>query len=126
MPGSARRRAAGRRRTSRGSGRRRRDRAGTGLSRGPEYVVRRPPYGDRTMQEGTWTLRPCPHRESAELAQELGISELTARVLVRRGIGDPEEARAFLDGADPGHDPFLLGDMRLACERIRAAVADGR
>jgi single-stranded-DNA-specific exonuclease len=78
------------------------------------------------MQEGTWTLRPCPHRESAELAQALGISELTASVLVRRGIGDPEEARAFLDGADPGHDPFLLGDMQLACERIRAAVAEGR
>ena len=78
------------------------------------------------MQEGTWTLRPCPHRESAELAQALGISELTASVLVRRGIGDPEEARAFLDGADPGHDPFLLGDMQLACERIRAAVTEGR
>ena len=78
------------------------------------------------MQEGTWTLRPCPHRESAELAQALGVSELTASVLVRRGIGDPEEARAFLDGVDPGHDPFLLGDMQLACERIHAAVADGR
>jgi len=78
------------------------------------------------MHEGTWTLRPCPPRTSAELAAELGISELTASVLVRRGIDDAEEARAFLDGADPRHDPFLLGDMAEACARIRAAVAAGR
>src|SRR3982751_1880232 len=78
------------------------------------------------MNDGTWTLRPGPHRIAADLAQVLGVSELTASVLVRRGFTDPEEARAFLDARDPGHDPFLLGDMRLACEQIRAAVAGGR
>ncbi|HEY5059393.1 MAG TPA: single-stranded-DNA-specific exonuclease RecJ [Gaiellaceae bacterium] len=78
------------------------------------------------MHEGTWTIRPCPHRVQAELAQSLGISELTASVLVRRGFDDPAAARAFLDGALPHHDPFLLGDMAAACERIRAAVAEGR
>jgi single-stranded-DNA-specific exonuclease len=78
------------------------------------------------MYEGTWTVRPCPHRVQTELARELGISELTASVLVRRGYTDPEDARAFLDGAPAPHDPFLLGDMRVACERIRAAVAEGR
>ena len=78
------------------------------------------------MHEGTWTIRPCPHRVQAELAQTLGIGELTAGVLVRRGYDDPEEARAFLAGELEPHDPFLLGDMRLACERIRAAVAEGR
>ncbi len=77
------------------------------------------------MHEGTWTIRPCPHRVQAELAQSLGISELTAGVLVRRGYDDPEEARAFLAGELEPHDPFLLGDMRAACERSRAAVADG-
>ena len=78
------------------------------------------------MYEGTWTVSPCPHRLQTELARELGISELTASVLVRRGYSDPEDARAFLDGAPAPHDPFLLGDMRQACERIRAAVAGGR
>src|SRR5258708_40339057 len=78
------------------------------------------------MYEGTWTVRPCPHRLQTELARELGISELTASVLVRRGYTDPEDARAFLDGAPAPHDPFLLGDMRGACERIRAAVAERR
>jgi single-stranded-DNA-specific exonuclease len=78
------------------------------------------------MYEGTWTIRPCPHRVQTELAQELGISELTASVLVRRGYADPVNARAFLDGERAPHDPFLLGDMGDACDRIRAAVAAGR
>jgi single-stranded-DNA-specific exonuclease len=78
------------------------------------------------MYEGTWTLRPCPHRQSSTLARELGVSEITASVLVRRGYDDPEEARAFLAGEQPLHDPFLLGDMEAAVARIRTAVADGR
>ncbi|MDX6467808.1 MAG: single-stranded-DNA-specific exonuclease [Gaiellaceae bacterium] len=78
------------------------------------------------MHEGTWTISPCPHRVQAELAAALGISELTASVLVRRGYTDPAAARAFLDGEMAPHDPFSLGDMQLACERIRAAVAEGR
>src|SRR5437660_7008069 len=78
------------------------------------------------MQQGTWTIRPCPHRESSALARELDVSEITASVLVRRGYGDPIEARAFLAGEQPLHDPFLLGDMADAVERIRAAIAAGR
>jgi single-stranded-DNA-specific exonuclease len=75
------------------------------------------------MQPGTWTIRPCPHRESSLLARELGLSEITASVLVRRGYYDPDEARAFLAGEQPLHDPLLLGDMAAACEAIRGAIA---
>src|SRR5438105_7235615 len=78
------------------------------------------------MQQGTWTIRPCPHRDAAALAQELGVSEITASVLVRRGYADPAEARAFLAGEQPLHDPFALGDMAAACEAIHAAVAAGK
>src|SRR5581483_6681502 len=63
---------------------------------------------------------------SGELAKSLGISELTASVLVRRGLTAADDARAFLDAVDPRHDPFLLGAMRAACERIRPAGAGGR
>src|SRR5437763_12453757 len=78
------------------------------------------------MQQGSWTIRPCPHRESSTLARELGLSETTASVLVRRGCGDPDEARAFRAGEQPLHDPFLLGDMAAACEAIRGAVDAGK
>jgi single-stranded-DNA-specific exonuclease len=78
------------------------------------------------MSEGIWTIRPCPHRQASGLAKELGLSEITASVLVRRGYGDPEVARAFLAGEQPLHDPFLLGDMAGAVERIRTAIAAGK
>jgi single-stranded-DNA-specific exonuclease len=78
------------------------------------------------MHEGTWTLADCPPDAQSELVRELGISELTAAVLVRRGYSDPAVARRFLDGEQPPHDPFLLGDMEAACAHIRAAVEQGR
>src|SRR4051795_11154476 len=78
------------------------------------------------MSEGIWTIRPCPHREADSLAQALGLSEITASVLVRRGYGDPEEARAFLAGELPLHDPFRLGNMREAVDAIHAAIAAGK
>ena len=78
------------------------------------------------MQQGTWTISPCPHRKASALAQALEISELTASVLVRRGYDEPARARAFLAAEAPAHDPFALGDMRDACDRIRAAIAAGK
>src|SRR3712207_486632 len=78
------------------------------------------------MSEGIWTIRPCPHRQASSLAKELGLSEITARVLVRRGYGDPEAALAFRAGEQPLHGPFLLGDMDEAVGRINSAVAGGK
>jgi single-stranded-DNA-specific exonuclease len=73
-----------------------------------------------------WTIRPCDTTVATTLARELGVTQTTARVLVRRGLGDAAAARAFLDGAAPRHDPFLLGDVEAACATIRAAIADGK
>jgi len=74
------------------------------------------------MPTATWQIEPCAHTSVRTLADALGIDETTASVLVRRGYADPEEARRFLEGALPGHDPFALGDMRAAVETIVAAV----
>jgi single-stranded-DNA-specific exonuclease len=74
----------------------------------------------------SWTIAPCDYAAAAALAADLGISETTARVLVRRGLADPEQARRFLAGDLPGHDPFQLGDMAHARETILRAVADGK
>jgi single-stranded-DNA-specific exonuclease len=78
------------------------------------------------MHEGIWTISPCPHGEAGVLAEALGVSETTARVLVRRGYETPEEAKSFLAGALPGHDPFLLGDMAGAVETIKGAISAGK
>ena len=73
-----------------------------------------------------WSVKPCSQDNAAALAEALELSETTARVLVRRGYADADEARAFLDGESPGHDPFLLGDMAAAVESIRSAIAAGK
>ena len=78
------------------------------------------------MASGTWQLEPCAYADVRALAAELELDEVTAGVLVRRGYCDPAEARRFLDGALPGHDPFALGDMREAVDTITAAIAAGK
>ena len=78
------------------------------------------------MLESNWTITPCPHGEAGALAQALGVSETTARVLLRRGYAGLEEAQAFLAGELPGHDPFLLGDMAGAVQAIKGAIAAGK
>jgi single-stranded-DNA-specific exonuclease len=78
------------------------------------------------MLDGCWTIHDCDPEEVGGLASALGVTETTASVLVRRGLRDPDEARAFLDGAFPGHDPFLLGHMREAVDAVRAAVVAGK
>ena len=74
---------------------------------------------------GSWTIAPVDPRAARALALQLGVSEVTASVLARRGLGDPAAARGFLAAELPGHDPLLLGDMAAAVAQIRAAVEAG-
>ena len=50
------------------------------------------------MHDGTWTLASCPASAQSELVGALGINEITAAVLVRRGFSDPDQTRLFLAG----------------------------
>ena len=74
---------------------------------------------------GVWTIADLDVSAAERLSSELGVSEVTAAVLVRRGYGELDDARRFLDSELPGHDPFLLGDVREAVERIRTAIDAG-
>jgi single-stranded-DNA-specific exonuclease len=78
------------------------------------------------MQNSLWTIKPCPQGAAADLARELDVSATTARVLLRRGYESPDEAKLFLAGELPGHDPFLLGNMTGAVEAIKGAIAAGK
>ncbi|MDW8339233.1 MAG: single-stranded-DNA-specific exonuclease RecJ, partial [Thermoleophilia bacterium] len=74
---------------------------------------------------GAWSIEPADAKAVATLARELGLSEVTAAVLVRRGYPDPEAAARFLAAELPGYDAFLLGDVEEAVDRIRLAVSRG-
>ncbi|WP_248927363.1 single-stranded-DNA-specific exonuclease RecJ [Paenibacillus hamazuiensis] len=70
-----------------------------------------------------WNLNEASPGTAERLASELGIHPLVARLLVVRGFTDIEETKAFLyAGAEQIHDPYLLGGMKEAVERIRLAL----
>src|SRR3954453_15121132 len=71
-----------------------------------------------------WSAAPYSFTDADLIARELGLSSTVASVLVRRGYDTPEGARRFLEGTER-YDPFLLGAMRAACDRILDHVARG-
>src|SRR3989441_219236 len=70
-----------------------------------------------------WDLQPCDDPASERLAAVLGIAPIVARLLCQRGLGDPETAQRFLNPSlDHLHDPLLFAGMRVAVDRIMAAI----
>lgn len=73
--------------------------------------------------DSKWRLRSGSLQKSDELAKELQISPLVAKLLILRGVHTKEEAERFLyDGKDQMHDPFLMKGMTKAVSRIRDAA----
>jgi len=70
-----------------------------------------------------WTLAPRAPQAFFDALRDL--HPLTAQILFARGYLDPAQAHAFLSFEGPRVDPFSLRDMRLAVERILAAVQRG-
>jgi single-stranded-DNA-specific exonuclease len=78
------------------------------------------------LRAARWIERGALPGAVLALQSELGVSQLTARVLAARGFADAAAANAFLHPRlDDLHDPFLLADMRQAVDRLRRAVAQG-
>ncbi|MCA1684410.1 MAG: single-stranded-DNA-specific exonuclease RecJ [Planctomycetia bacterium] len=74
-----------------------------------------------------WRFQPFDAGRVAALSREAGVSTLVAQILLNRGIGDPECARAFiLNKLNHLHDPGLLPGAAEAAERIVRAVRDRR
>ena len=62
--------------------------------------------------------------EAAELSRALGVTPLTALLLLNRGCNDPEGASRFLDAAGGElYDPFMMNDMDKAAKRVLAAAS---
>ncbi|MCI0586139.1 MAG: single-stranded-DNA-specific exonuclease RecJ [Planctomycetes bacterium] len=73
-----------------------------------------------------WRIRKAEPALVSRLAGDLGVSPLTARLLVQRGLDSPGAARRHLQPAiEDLHDPFGLPDMERAASRVARAL-EGR
>jgi single-stranded-DNA-specific exonuclease len=75
-------------------------------------------------QSSRFEIAPCPRPHVQELERRLGVSGALAQVLVRRGLADPERARAFL-AADEEHPPSAFEGIGEALTTILAHVGVG-
>jgi single-stranded-DNA-specific exonuclease len=71
-----------------------------------------------------WDLAACDGDLATKLADATGVAPIVARLLVQRGLSDPEIATRFLNPSlDHLHDPMRLADMDIAVDRILGAIA---
>jgi single-stranded-DNA-specific exonuclease len=73
------------------------------------------------VQAARFEIPPCPDTEVERLCRELGVSGALAQVLVRRGLGEPQGARAFLL-AQEQHPPAAFAGIEQAVEAILRRV----
>ncbi len=70
-----------------------------------------------------WIIKEDDNEFVKNFSEELGVTELTAKILVHRGITEVEEAKIFLNPEDaPFYDPFKMLGMDDAVERIIVAI----
>src|SRR5438105_10788565 len=71
-----------------------------------------------------WESTPCDDQAAEALATSINVPLVVARLLCQRGLSDPELASRFLNPSlDQLHEPMALADMKLAVDRILAAIA---
>lgn len=70
-----------------------------------------------------WRLRAAAPEAAAQLAREAGLDSIVAGLLAARGITTAEQAHKFLNPSLADlHSPYLMTGMRLAVERLSAAI----
>src|SRR5665647_1534856 len=74
------------------------------------------------MDQGSWRIRTAAYPSVRALVDELGVSEVLAQVLVRRGFTEAATARAFLHPDYRVHNPYLMKGMADARRRIDRAL----
>lgn len=68
-------------------------------------------------------IETVPAAAVAELARELNVPPIIARIMLNRGIDSPHNARQFFNlTLQQLHDPFLMADMQIAVERLARAL----
>ena len=71
-----------------------------------------------------WKLSEQSDGKAAEdLARQLNLKTILARLLVQRGFDSPEKAKSFFfSSLNNQHDPFLMDGMSKAVDRVFAAL----
>jgi len=69
-------------------------------------------------------IPPCPVSAVLALQRELGVGFVVGQVLVRRGLGDPAAARAWLDARD-AHPASAFAGIDTAVEAVLGHVSRG-
>mgnify|MGYP000998580769 FL=1 len=73
-----------------------------------------------------WDKPPLDQDRAREIASRYGLDLLTASILARRGLGEPEDMLFFLeDDVRFLHNPFLFVEMEDAVDRIIGAKEEG-
>ncbi|KAB1160714.1 single-stranded-DNA-specific exonuclease RecJ [Tenacibaculum aiptasiae] len=74
-----------------------------------------------------WKSKPEPNSSNVnQLAKELGISKVLAKILVQRNIDTFDKAKLFFrPNLNDLHDPFSMKDMNIAVQRIEEAIKNG-
>lgn len=74
-----------------------------------------------------WDVLESPSdNEIKHLAEELGSSEVFAKLCLQRGLKEKNEVQDLIEpNPDKFYDPFLMYDMEKAVERIREAIIEG-
>lgn len=72
-----------------------------------------------------WTFAELDREAAVELAADPSIDAFLALLLTARGVTDPDEAAALLEGGEELGDPFAFADMDAAAARIEQAIDRG-
>ena len=81
------------------------------------------------MRSSRWNIEPLTAGQQqlcSRLSEELAISELSASLLVRRGLTTAALARSFIrPRLEDLHDPYLMVGMEEAVNRLDKAIENG-
>ena len=76
--------------------------------------------------ETLWNIQNLDTKQVKQLAEELGVNEIVAHLLVLRGITNYEGAKKFFrPQISHLHNPFLMKGMQNAVDRIELALKKG-
>lgn len=81
---------------------------------------------DSGRLQQAWNLRQPDSALVGRLAKRLDLASPIASLLANRGHEDPESTRLHIDASPMRlHDPMLMPDMLVACERLKKAIDGG-